>query len=141
MAAIRSIEDISRKWAETTPQRSGEYEKGVQSPLTDWKTATSAAAPAYKDGVTQALGQGRFEKGVNRAGTAKWQRGATEKGVQRWGQGVQLAQGDYAAGFAPFAAAIKGLQLPPRFARRDPRNLQRVAAVVNLMQQTAAARG
>ena len=63
----------------------------------------------------------------------KWQRGAVEKGVARFGPGVQLAQGDYASAFAPFRDAIARTTLPPRFARRDPRNLLRNKAIVDAL--------
>ncbi|KKL20737.1 hypothetical protein LCGC14_2452450, partial [marine sediment metagenome] len=47
--------------------------------------------------------------------------------------GVTVAHGDYAAGFAPYQAAIAAVVLPPRYARRDPRNLARVKAVVDAL--------
>jgi len=139
MANIRSIEQISKKWASVTPQRTADYEAGVKSPKKDWETSTAAAEDAYQTGVQQAIGERRFGKGVRKAGTEKWQRGATQKGVPRWGQGVALAEPAYAAGFSPFRDAIERLNLPPRYARRDARNLNRVKAVVDAM--IAAAKG
>ena len=136
MAAIRSIDAIAQKWATVTPQRAGEYEQGVSNPKADWKTETLAASDAWKAGVTAAIQVGSFSKGVTRAGTSKWQTGAAGKGVQRFGPGVSLAQDDYAKSFAPYVSAISALRLPPRFARRDPRNLARVQAVVDAMVAT-----
>ena len=141
MANIRTIEQIARKYAEVTPQRVGDYEAGVRAPKTDWMQSTLAAEDSYQTGVTQAIAQKSFGKGVRAAGTEKWQKGAIEKGTQRWGPGVGMAQGAYAAGFAPYQAAIERLTLPPRFARRDPRNLQRVKAVVDVMIATKKAQG
>ena len=133
MAAIKSIEQIASKWAEVTPQRAPQYAAGVQDPLKDWAKETAAANGAWKEGVTSAIAADSFKKGVERAGTAKWQRGAVEKGASRFGPGVQLAQGDYAAAFAPFRDAIARTTLPPRFARRDPRNLLRNKAIVDAL--------
>lgn len=136
MAAIRPLNEIAAKWATVTPQRSTEYRKGIEAPRVDWMEATAAAADNYANGVQEAVAEGRFAKGVANAGTDKWRRGALEKGVSRWGPGVQLAQSDYQRGFAPYREAIASLTLPPRFARRDPRNIARVQAVVDAMIAT-----
>jgi len=133
MAAIRSIERIAKKWASVTPGRTGDYQAGIESPRRDWEAATAGAEDAYQAGVSQAIAEKRFAKGVRAAGTEKWQRGAVEKGTQRWGPGVAMAESTFAAGYAPFRDAIERVTLPPRYARRDPRNLNRVKAVVDAL--------
>lgn len=133
MAAIPTIDRIAAKWAEVTPQRAPQYEAGVREPLRDWQREAAAANGAWKEGVSAAVSQDLFIKGVNRAGTAKWQRGAIDKGVGRFGPGVQLAEQDFASGFGPFREAIARVALPPRFARRDPRNLARNKAIVDAL--------
>ncbi len=133
MAAIRDAASIARKWATVTPQRSQDYADGIQNPKKDWQQRTEAANDAWKEGVSRAATADLFKKGVSAAGTAKWQTNALEKGPGRWQQGVALAQDAYEAGFAPFRAAIERTTLPPRFARRDPRNLARVKAIVDAL--------
>ena len=133
MAFIRSIEQIANKFATVTPGRTADYEFGVTNPRKDWMTSTAAAESAFEGGVTQAIAKKRFGKGVKAAGTEKWQRGATTKGTARWGPGVTLARDDYARAFAPYRDAIERVTLPPRYPRRDPRNLERVKAVVNAL--------
>lgn len=140
MAFIRAIDAIAKKWATVTPGRSEDYRAGVQNPRRDWATATSAASDAYKSGVTQAIAQNRFGKGVKTAGTPAWQRGAVEKGTARWGPGVTIAEDDYRAGFAPYRDAIERTTLPPRYARRDPRNLERVKKIVGALIAAKEAR-
>ncbi len=139
MAEIRDVGAIASKWAKVTPERTADYEAGVQSPRKDWARAAGAAADAWKGGVQAAIANNSFSKGVAKAGSAAWQEGATTKGVSRWGQGVGLAQDKYQTGFAPYVESIKRLTLPPRFARRDPRNLARVQAVVEAMVATKKA--
>jgi len=139
MAAIRSAADIARKWATVTPQRTADYEAGVQQPRKDWARQTAAASDAWKSGVQAAIASNAFSKGVTRVGTAAWQEGAVQKGVPRWGPGVQVAESKYERGFAPFRDAIERVALPPRFARRDPRNLDRVKAVVDALVKAKAA--
>ncbi|MCK5600875.1 hypothetical protein KAR91_03340 [Candidatus Pacearchaeota archaeon] len=131
MAAIRSIEKIAKKWATVTPGRTADYQAGVEAPRRDWEAATAGAEDSYNAGVTQAIAEKRFGKGVRKAGTEKWQQGALEKGTQRWGPGVAMAESAYAAGYAPIRDAIERTTLPPRYARRDPRNLNRVKAIVD----------
>ena len=139
MAKIASIDQIAEKWARVTPSRATDFEDGVRNPSVDWAQATSAAEGNYDSGVQAAIADKRFGKGVKKAGTAKWQDATLRKGISRWTQGVADGGAAYAAGFAPFQSAIAALTLPQRFARRDPRNLERVKAVVDLMIKTAKA--
>lgn len=126
MPAIRDANEIAQKWASVTPQRAGEYEKGVSSPKNDWAQAAVAAKDAWSAGVQAAIQANSFSRGVSKAGTAKWQAKSISKGVQRFGPGVQEAQADYATAMGPVVEVIRRTTLPPRFARRDPRNLERV---------------
>lgn len=140
MAYIRTIDSIKRKWANVTPGRTADYEAGVRAPRKDWATQTKAAEGAYEAGVTAAISQKRFGKGVTNAGTESWQRGSMEKGLNRWGPGVQLAEDKYGANFGPYRDVIERVTLPPRYARRDPRNLARVAAIANALGKAKEAR-
>lgn len=133
MAYIRSVDSIAKKWAEVTPMRSADYAAGIAAPRRSWAAATAAAEKAYEDGVTKSIGHKSFGKGVKKAGDEKWSRKASVNGVRNWGPGVAEAMGDYAAGFAPYQAAIAACVLPPRYARRDPRNLARVKAIVDAL--------
>ena len=129
MAIVPNIAKIAEKWARVTPQRAGDYEAGVRDPIRDWAKNAAAANQAYKDGVAQAITKDRFLKGVQAVGTEKWKRKATEVGPARFSQGVQVAQPDYEKGFAPFRDAIDKTVLPPRFAKGDPRNIDRVRVI------------
>lgn len=133
MAYIRSVDVIAKKWADVTPMRADDYAAGIANPRRSWKTATVAAEKSYEDGVQKAMQRNAFGKGVAKAGDEKWQRKASVNGVRNWGPGVAEAQGDYAAGFAPYREAIAAVKLPLRYARRDPRNLARVKAVVDAL--------
>jgi len=133
MAFIRSVDQIASKWAEVTPMRSADYAAGVAAPRRSWAAATKGAEKAYEDGVQKSIARHAFGKGVTKAGDEKWSRKSQTRGVANWGPGVAEAKGDYAAGFAPYQAAIAACVLPPRYARRDPRNLLRVKAVVDAL--------
>lgn len=133
MAAIASASEIAAKWARVTPLRATDYEDGIRNPRTDWATSTAAANDAWKAGVQQAIAADSFRRGVASAGTATWQANAISKGPARWQQGVAAGAANYEGGFAPYRDAIERLTLPPRFAKRDPRNLDRVKAVVDAL--------
>ncbi|MEE8478141.1 MAG: hypothetical protein V3S19_07205 [Gemmatimonadales bacterium] len=139
MAEIRAIDVIAKKWAAVTPLRSPDYEAGVREPRRDWQRQTLAAKDAWKSGVTAAIARDGFAKGVQRSGTTQWQEAALTKGVQRWGPGVALGEDAYMRGFAPYQAAISRISLPPRYARRDPRNLERVRVIVEAMSKVKEA--
>ena len=133
MALIRSVSKIADKWSSVTPGRSGQYREGVSNPLRDWGTEAKAAEGSYEAGIQAAIGRKAFAKGVARVGTDKWKRKAVDVGTVRWGPGVSAAKPDYEAGFAPYADTISSVKLPPRGAKGDPRNLERVGAIANAL--------
>lgn len=141
MAAIKDLQKIGSKWTTVTPARTQDYVEGVQNPKKSWQTATKAAEGNWKQGVQAAATRGAFGKGVAASGDQAWKDGVTMKGQSRWGQGVQQSADKYQAGFAPYHQAISSVNLPPRGPRRDPRNLERVKAVVDAMVKVKEARG
>jgi len=129
MAAIKSIQEIGKKFIDVTPGRSAQYAAGVKDPKKNWEDATAAAEDSYEEGVSKAMQRKAFSKGVKEAGNAKYQKGVADKGVSRWPVGIRLALGAFVKGFGPFRDEIERTTLPQRYARRDPRNLDRVAAI------------
>lgn len=126
---IKSIASIAEKWERVTPLRSQDYIEGVRTTRKDWEAETLAAAENYAIGVTQAIAENRFERGVAKSGTEKWRRNTVEKGGTRWGQGVRLGGAEYARGFAPYRDELEAIDLPPRGPRGDPRNIERVRVI------------
>jgi len=127
MAKIRV--NPGEKWARVTPQRTDDYVQGVNNPRTSWQQATVAAEKNYEAGIQESITKKRFSKGVTKAGDQKWQTNAATIGASRFGQGVQNGAAAYTAGFAPYEAVINSVQLPPRYPKGDPRNLERVKAI------------
>jgi hypothetical protein len=123
-----------KKWARVTPQRTEDYQQGVQNPKVSWQAATLAAEKNQADGIQQAITDKRFAKGVQKAGDAAWQAGALQKGVNRFGEGVQVSESKYEAAFAPYAQVIESTQLPPRYPKGDPRNVERVKAIATALR-------
>jgi hypothetical protein len=121
--------NTAEKWARRTASATQEYTEGVQNPRTPWKGAAQAAAANHTAGLQQAITNQSFAKGVAATPDGKWQEKAISKGAQRFGPGAQEAQGDYQKGFEPFKQVIENTVLPPRGAKGDPKNYQRVIAM------------
>lgn len=138
MAQIKSLANISKKWARVTPGRTEDYRLGIENPRRDWEEETAGASDRYKLGVDQAHAKGMFGKGVAKAGTKKWKENALKKGPSRYAEGVMLAEDDYMKGFAPYREVIAGVDLPPRFPKGDPRNINRVAVIAKALADKRA---
>jgi hypothetical protein len=135
MAEVKNIGAVKEKWARVTPQRTEDYKIGVTNPRRDWATSAAAAKETYKAGVTEAAAKGMYEKGITAAGSAKWKEKALSKGPGRFAEGVMVAAPDYAKGMEPVLNTIQATQLPPKFAKGDPRNIQRVSVIATALRK------
>lgn len=135
MAAVKSGAAVSEKWARVTPQRSEDYKLGVQNPRTPWAQAAGAASERYKTGVTESIARNGYQKGVAAAGDQKWAAKSLAKGPSRFAEGVSLSAPDYQAAVQPFLDVIAATQLPARFAKGDPRNIERVKVIATALRK------
>ena len=133
MAGTVSAAAAAAKWKRVVATRGPDYELGIKNPRRPWMEATLEAADRYATGITQALADNRFQKGVSRAGTAKWSAMALAKGPSRWTQGVAVAESAYEKGFRPFADALNAITLTPRQEKGNPANIIRVAEIAAAM--------
>ena len=134
MAAIRSIAELAEKYKRVTPGRRADYEAGISKPKADWETETVAAEGAYEGGVTEAISRKAFSAGVRDKGTAGWKADTLQKGPERWAPGIGYGTPKYQANFAPFRDVIERTTLPPRYAKGDPRNIDRVTVMANALR-------
>ena len=135
MAAVKSGAATAEKWARVTPQRAADYTLGIQNPRTPWAAASAAANERYKAGVTESMQRDAYKKGVAGAGDQRWASKALAKGPSRFAEGVSLSAPDYQAAVQPYLDVIASVQLPARFAKGDPRNLARVAAIATALRK------
>jgi len=133
MAEIKSAARIKEKWTRVTPMRTEDYKLGVQSPRRPWAASALAAKESHKAAMVIAAAGDSFAKGIGKAGDSKWQGRALAKGPSRFAEGVMIGGDDYEKGFAPFRDVIEKTALPPRFPKRDPRNLLRVSAIATAL--------
>src|SRR5260370_9394496 len=123
------------RWAQRTAAATQDYQAGVKTPSVWWQEATVAESEAHKQAVIQAGQEGRFAKGVQKAGDAKWLKAASGKGAERFGPGAAAGQGDYEQGVAPYLQVIESTPLPPRGPKGDPKNIQRVAVLATALHK------
>lgn len=135
MPPIKPTAVIAEKWGRVTPMRTRDYELGVEHPRRDWADATMEATEAWETGIQQAIQNDTFRFGVRNAGTRKWQEKTLQKGITRWAEGVRISEADFRTGFDPYRDEIERIDLPPRFARGDPRNLERVRVIAEALHQ------
>ncbi|KKN18857.1 hypothetical protein LCGC14_0951660 [marine sediment metagenome] len=141
MTAIKSIKDIGKKFIDVTPGRAVQYGAGVKNPKKDWEQSTVAAEDNYEAGVTAAITRKAFSAGVKEAGNSKYKKGVEEKGVSRWPVGIRLALAAFVKGYGPYRDEIERTELPQRYPRRDPRNIDRVAAITKALGDLKERRG
>ncbi len=135
MPPIRDISSIAEKWGTVTPQRTDQYQQGVQNPKRSWSAGAKAAESTYKQAVVEAANAGRYGIGVSAAGDSTWQKGALELGVGRFASGVQAGQSKYQERFSKYASVIASTTLPPGGVRGSPANIQRVAVMAAALRK------
>ena len=141
MANIKDLTKSSDKWMRRAAVAGPDYESGIRNPRRPWAEASLGAEDNYKSGVVAAANAGRYGRGVKAAGNEKWQKNAIAKGPSRFAEGVALAQDAWETGFKPYQDAIRAITLPPRGPKGSPQNLQRVAAMANVLRKGSQARG
>ena len=126
MPAIRPLAKITEKYGRVTPGKGRELEEGLKAPKKIWADEAAAAAEAWGAGVTEAVGDDRFRKGVVAAGQTAYLDPALKLGVKRYRDGVTFGVPKYGKKFGPFRDVIEGTTLPPRGPTGDPGNIERV---------------
>jgi len=129
----KDINTIAAKWSSRAQAAGPDYTAGVKTTTKDWAAITAQSADSWGAGVSQAVSDGRFSKGVTAAGTDKWRTNTVNKGANRYPQGVSQGQPAFTNGFTPFLQVIQNVQLPPRSPRGSPNNIQRVSAIAGAL--------
>lgn len=138
--AVKSASQSAARWQRRASSASGEYKDGVERTQKSWATAAGAAAGNYITGVQDAQGRGAFAKGVQAAGDQKWRNNALAKGPGRFAEGVNVGQGDYERGVAPFLEVASRTDLPMRGARGSEANYQRSTTMAKAFRAAATGR-
>ena len=120
----------AEKFSSRASAASGDYVDGARTTSKDQSAAAIAAAGIYAQALQSSITEGRYAKGLQKSGKAKWLKGVTDKGGNRYAEGVSQAAPTYATESARFDGARGAASSLPRGIKGSPQNLQRVAAVV-----------
>lgn len=126
---IKDTATLGKKFVQRAAAAAPDYKTGVEAAGQDWQANTERSGDNYAAGVQQAIGDGRFVKGVQAAGAGKFVARASTLGAQRFPQGVGAAEGEWNRGTQPYLDALKSMELPPRRPKGDPGNQARAQAV------------
>src|SRR5262245_37465264 len=126
---VKSPQQAAGRWQRRASSASGEYREGVERTGKSWSAAAAGAKANYIAGVQEAQGRDAFAKGVAAAGDQKWRANAVAKGPGRFAEGVNVGQGDYERGVAPFLEVASRTDLPMRGATGSESNYQRGVTV------------
>jgi hypothetical protein len=137
---VKDAGSLAQKFATRAAAAAPDYTSGVKDAGGDWETNTKASEDNYAAGVTQAIGDKRFGKGVAAAGAAKYVNRAGTLGAQRYPSGVQASQGEWAQKTQPYLQVISSLNLPPRRPKGDPANAARAQAVASALRAAKVGR-
>lgn len=129
MVDVKPLDQIVSKWATNAGAATNYYTQGATAAATKYASNAQAAGPQYSQGVQAAIGRNAYQNGVAKAGASKYSTGITAKGAARYGGGITAGKSNFQSGMQGVIGVLQGLSLPPRGARGDPANLQRVAAI------------
>ena len=126
---IKDISTLKDKYTTNGASASAQkaYGDGVAAPRRPQAASALAAATLYEAATQEAIADKRYEKGVAKAGEAKWQENASKKGKARLASGVQGGADDWATNTKPILDAMIIVNLPPRGVKGS--NAARVQAV------------
>lgn len=125
---------IAKKFVQRAQTAGPDYTAGVQASGNDWQANTLAGSDNYGTGVTQAIADGRFAAGVQKAGAAKFVQRAGTLGAQRYPTGVAASEAEFAKGIAPVLQTLQSIQLAPRRPKGDPANMERANQVARALR-------
>ena len=126
---VKPIDASTTKWSENASRAGTEYAANAEASAEKWATNTARSADNYHQAVTSANVKARFQRGVTRAGSAKYARKIRDVARDRFGPGVSAATDDYKAGAEPYFSTLASLTLSARKPRGDPANYNRVQEV------------
>jgi hypothetical protein len=130
---VTALNLIVEKWRRNASNARPSYEEGIQNPRFPWANSASKAKQTYADAVQRAIELDLYSKGVQAAGDEKWRTRSLSLGAARYTAGIAASQSAYEMGFAPYRQVLEGLNLPPKYARGDERNIERVAVIARAL--------
>ncbi|NVM22287.1 MAG: hypothetical protein HWN68_10970 [Desulfobacterales bacterium] len=130
---VKPIDKSTEKWEERARGASAEFAENAKASASLWEQKTKAAADNYGMAISAPGIKTRFERGVSKAGAAKFLRKIESVAEGRYPGGITAATSDYKAGAEPYYSVLAALTLDPRKPRGDPGNIKRVEQVTKAL--------
>jgi hypothetical protein len=137
---VKSPQAAAGRWQRRASSAGGEYREGVERTGKSWAANAAGAKANYIQGVQEAQGRDAFAKGIQAAGDQKWRSNAVAKGPGRYSEGVNVGQGDYERGVAPFLEVASRTDLPMRGPTGSESNYQRSATMAKAFRAAKTGR-
>lgn len=126
---VKDITVSTDKWRDNAGRSADRFASEAEASADLWARNTGAAVDTYGQAISAPGIKTRFQRGVARAGAAKFARKIAEVARDRFGPGVAAGAPDYKAGAEPYYATIASLSLSARKPKGDPANYKRVEEV------------
>lgn len=120
------VERATSKWINRARVATPDYEAGVKSPKRPWAASAMAASGTYHSAVSSPNTKALFERGIKRAGDARWADMSAKKGVERYATGVELSEPYYRSQMGDVIGVIERTTLSSRGPRGSAANYTRV---------------
>lgn len=129
MAAVkfRDLADSAKKFATNGQNAAPLYSKNAMAAAPDWHAQTMASEENYKAGVTRAANEGRFGRGVAKAGAETYRSGVATVGQNRFSEGMSKGAPTWSAEFGKVASVVAGKDIGPRGITGSQENKNRAA--------------
>ena len=120
------MQEAAGRLSEAGIRLSDRYARGASGKGSKWAAGAGRAGANYQEGISRALAEKKFEKGVQDAGPSAYDAGVSLKGVNNWGTGMQTAGDKYVRKTQKFAQLWNQPLATPRGSRRSAANLKRI---------------
>lgn len=129
MVKTIGLDRTKTKWITRARVATPDYEMGIKAPKEPWLERAIAAKPTFSAAIKAPEVPDLFERGIKRAGKARWEDMALKKGRDRYAPGVELSEPYYSAQMSEILGVIERTVIPARQPRGDVRNLERVKKI------------
>lgn len=132
---LRPLDRIVEKWRSRATAALTDYSEGVQAPRNPWQKQAAAASETWKAAITDAAARDAYRKGVVTTSEEFWRSRTLVLGTARFTDGVSKSVDVFKNNWAQFYDVLSRIELPPRGPRGDPKNVERVRAIMTALRQ------
>ena len=122
-----TADEAAKKWASRISVSTADFSAGVQRSR-GWQAPTLAAKENWATGVSNAVANDKFSKGVSQSSDSEWKT-RTSAASSAWSSGAARSTDRMRTGIGKTLAVIQGVSLPARGPRGSDGNYERVRAI------------